>query len=437
VGVALAAALLATPAAATTGVTLIRHCYPATRPAPGVTYQHCTARLSSMPTADVQDVYTVSWRMGDRRVAIGSALMGAEQTNRSIGIHPISRWARGRHGLIAAENGDFFRYGPGSTAYTTGLLVHGRHVLQFGNESEPLAGYSANGRVQFGHVAAAPQLVKFPQRKTASVAGFGVLPGHGDQVGVYRRTGTVVSIGSSYAAVMLTGDPFSTSLSGSRGWADPTGRAQVDTVGSFVLQQAGAAVLTRSYPVVQVTRSQVRVPSGHVLLVYLKRPTDIAAAGFAAILTAKPASVKVTQPTAAWSAVSDTMAGKPMVVVNGRAILHKPADTTSDQWYAEQWRPAIATTAGGRAAMVVIGTTQCARTWWGGCRSSSTKGAQFGQMLKQLGYSNAIEFDNRSSTELFRPAPNNGSCQSRGNCDTMQWGWERDIPAATVLYRAP
>jgi hypothetical protein len=408
-------------------MTLIRHCNPARRIAPGVTYQHCVARLSSMQAA--QQVYTVSWRMGDRRVAIGSALIGAQHTNRAIGIRPISAWARGKHGVIAAENGDFFTYSRGMTAFTTGLLVHGRHVFQFGDPSEPVAGYAGDGRVQFGRVAASPQLVELPGRKSASIAGFGLQPSYDDQVGVYRRAGTVVSIGSRYAAVMLTGNPFATSLSGARRWADPTGRGRLDTVGSFVLQQAGAAVVTRSYPVVQVTKSQVKVPRGHVLLTYLKARAGVAASGFGAVLQTTPASVEVTQPASAWTAVTDTMAGKPMVVVNGKAISHRPADTTDDQWYSQQWRPAIATTAGGRAAMVVIGATG-----WG---SQSTKGAQFGRMLQQLGYTDAIEFDNRSSTELFRPTPNDGSCRSSGSCQSMYRGWERDIPAATVLSRVP
>jgi hypothetical protein len=227
---------------------------------------------------------------------------------------------------------------------------------------------------------------------------------------------------------MLTGNPFSGSLSGTRLWADPTGRAKVDTVGAFVLQQARTATTTQSYRVAKVTKARVTVSRGHVLLVYLKAPTGVAATGFAAILKEVPASVLVTQPTAAWRSVTDTMGGKPMMVADGKAITRKPADTTDDQWYPEQWRPAIATTAGGRAAMVVIGAT--------GWRSQSTKGAQFAQMLQLLGYTNALEFDNRSSTELYRPTPNDGSCVYRGFCRTMYWGWERDIPAATVLSRA-
>jgi hypothetical protein len=377
-----------------------------------------------------QQVYTVSWRMGDRRVAVGSALMGAEQANGSIGIHPISRWAIGRHSVVAAENGDFFSYGRGMTSYTTGLLVHARRVFQFGRDvNEPVAGYSSGGRVQFGKVAASPQLVEFPRGKTATVAGFGVQPVHGDQVGVYRTAGRSVTIGRRYAAVMVSGNPFSTSLSGVRRWADPTGSAKVDTVRSFVFQQAAVPVATKTYRVVKVTKSRVRVPRGHVLLTYLKTSTGVAAAGFEAILKEQPSSVAVTQSTATWQSVTDTMAGKPMMVQGGKAITRKPADTTDDQWYPEQWRPAIATTAGGRAAMVVIGAT--------GWRSQSTKGAQFAEMLQQLGYTDAIEFDNRSSAELFRPKPNDGSCMYDGSCHGMYWGWERDIPVATVVSRVP
>ena len=101
----------------------------------------------------------------------------------------------------------------------------------------------------------------------------------------------------------------------------------------------------------------------------------------------------------------------------------KPANTTGDQWYAEQWRPAIATRRDGRAMMLIAGSPS----------GASTSGAQFARLLVAFDARDALQFDNRSSTELYRRHPSNGSCTHAGNCKT-EWGWERDIPAATMLY---
>jgi hypothetical protein len=64
---------------------------------------------------------------------------------------------------------------------------------------------------------------------------------------------------------------------------------------------------------------------------------------------------------------------------------------------------------------------------------TSTSGPQFARLLVAFGARNALQFDNRSSTELFRPRPDNGTCTHAGACIT-QYGWERDIPLATMLY---
>ena len=72
------------------------------------------------------------------------------------------------------------------------------------------------------------------------------------------------------------------------------------------------------------------LPSGGVGLVY--RSVGIAATGFAAIARMSNPTVVVTAPDAAWAAVTDVMAGKPILVDGGVAAVAKPANTTGDQW---------------------------------------------------------------------------------------------------------
>ena len=64
---------------------------------------------------------------------------------------------------------------------------------------------------------------------------------------------------------------------------------------------------------------------------------------------------------------------------------------------------------------------------------ASTSGAQFAQACWSRCARDALQFDNRSSTELYRPHPSNGSCSHAGVCET-EWQWEPEIPAATMLY---
>jgi hypothetical protein len=170
--------------------------------------------------------------------------------------------------------------------------------------------------------------------------------------------------------------------------------------------------------------TSVTIPSGGVGLVY--RSIGVAASGFAAIARMSTPTVVVNQPDAAWAAVTDVMAGKPILVHGGVAAVAKPGNTTSDQWYAEQWRPAIATRRDGKAMMLIAGSPS----------GTSTSGAQFARLLVAFGARDALQFDNRSSTELYRPHPDNGTCAYAGRC-TTEWGWERDIPAATMLYSHP
>src|SRR5204862_3073126 len=126
------------------------------------------------------------------------------------------------------------------------------------------------------------------------------------------------------------------------------------------------------------------VPTGGVALVY--RNIGTAHDGFAAINNQASPQVTVTEPDAAWTQVTEVMSGKPVLVTNGAAITTRPPNTTSDQWDAEQSRPAIATRMDGKAMMLVAGSPN----------GTSTTGAQFGRVLVAFGARNALQFDNRS-----------------------------------------
>src|SRR5207302_8987091 len=133
----------------------------------------------------------------------------------------------------------------------------------------------------------------------------------------------------------------------------------------------------------------------------------------------------ITISAPAWAAATNIVGGKPQIVANGTSITRPDTFTTTDQWSAQQWRPAIATTTRGNGMMIVIGAAN---------GQTSTTGPQFARMLAQLGAKDAIQFDNRSSTELFLPNTTNHHCvTTHGACYTQQAGWERDIPVAISL----
>jgi hypothetical protein len=63
---------------------------------------------------------------------------------------------------------------------------------------------------------------------------------------------------------------------------------------------------------------------------------------------------------------------------------------------------------------------------------TSTTGAQFGRLLVAFSAQTAIQFNNRSSTELCRPRPNNHTCSHAGALHTIDLGARH--PLATMLY---
>lgn len=368
----------------------------------------------------------VLWKQGDSRISLAAQPLGAQASNGSIPITTISRWATSasRRGLAASLNGDFFTYASNwSLAYPSGLIVHRGAVLDFASRSdEQQAGYAPGGRVVIGTPRAVAERLLLPTGTSLTIGAWGTHAGHRDQVGVIGRAGTYTPP-PGYEAVALATNPFKHVLTGDRLIRNRQGVNRLEPVTRFVLNDASQpdviAQVAVAFPAAPAT--SVTVPTGGVGLVY--RAIGTAHDGFLAIQNQASPHLNVTQPDADWTRVTEVMSGKPVLVTNGTAITSKPANTTSDQWDAEQWRPAIATRTDGKAMMLVAGSPT----------GASTTGAQFGRLLVAFGARTAIQFDNRSSTELYRPRPDNGSCSYAGACNT-QWDWERDIPLATMLY---
>ena len=370
----------------------------------------------------------VSWMPGDHRISLAAQPLAAQRSGASIPITTISRWATeaARPGLVAALNGDFFSYAGWSAALPSGLLVHNRSVLSFGGGTdEQAAGYAPRGRVVLGAPRTIAERLELPVGATLTVGAWGTNAAHRDQVGVIGEAGPYTPP-AGYLAVALATNPFATSLTGDRTMRNAHGVNRMEHVRRFVIDDITQPNVTDRVPVTFPTTgaTTVTIPSGGVGLVY--RSFGVAATGFAAIAKMASPTVVVNQPDAAWATVTDVMAGKPILVKGGVAAVAKPTNTTSDQWYAEQWRPAIATRRDGKAMMLIAGSPT----------GTSTSGAQFARLLVAFGARDALQFDNRSSTELYRPHPNDRSCSYAGTCKTES-GWERDIPAATILYSHP
>ena len=319
----LAATVLVAATAASSGsasgVTVRRSCSSPHLIAPGVTFRRCSARLSNL--ASTQDVFMVSWKPGDRRVSLAAQPLAAQQSGGSIPITTISRWATEavRPGLVASLNGDFFSYAGLTAALPSGLLVHNRSVIWFGDGTdEQAAGYAPHGKLVLGTPRASAQRLDLPTGATLTVGAWGTNADHRDQVGVIGQAGPYTPP-SGYVAVALTTNPFTTSLSGDRTMRNPHGVDRMEHVRRFVIDDITQANVTDRVPVIFPTigTTTVSIPTGGVGLVY--RDVGIAATGFAAIAKMASPTVVVTQPDAAWAAVTDVMAGKPILVTGGVA----------------------------------------------------------------------------------------------------------------------
>jgi hypothetical protein len=267
-----------------------------------------------------------------------------------------------------------------------------------------------------------------PAGHTATIAGFSGLPTKPDQVTTYTRSGVVVRVPTGYTAVVL--DSSLRPLRGRTTYTNTTGSNVRESVSAFTLNPAGLAPPKRAIPIdaVSAATRNVTVPRAGAVLVM--KAGGVASTGFAADLALATPSVTVTMSPAAWAKVTDVISGKPQVVTNGTPLLKKPIYVSQDQWYPEQFRPAIASTSNGHAWFIMIGSVR-------GINGTSLTGAQFAQVLAQLGAKNALQLDNRHSTEIYLKHPSNGMCLSgTGTCHTLMPHYERSIPEAAYLtYR--
>jgi Phosphodiester glycosidase len=397
--------------------------------APGIVFTHWQARVSGV--SDTQDVFQVSWTMGDSHIGLHAALMGTRHSDGSIDIRPISQWAsivRPR-GLAAMVNGDFFSWSSSSTATPSGMLVHNGRLLQEGwggSGGAPSVGFGPAGALVFGRPVAPPLRFMLPGGHTATVAGFSVMPAKPDQVGVYTKPGASVSIAAGMTAV-VAGTNFKHVLRGSSSFSNISGSGVKESVAGFVLTPMGTPAPLATVPIhaPAAGSTAVTVPFGGSVL--MMKSGGLAATGFASLLAQATPSVKVTTSDAAWAGVRDVISGKPQVVTNGVPLVTKPSYVTDDQWYPEQLRPAIASSANGHGWFVLIGSVN-------GINGTSLTGAQFSRVLTQLGAKDALQLDNRHSSEIFMPSMNNGECVAGfGWCHTLMPHYERYIPEAAYL----
>lgn len=403
------------------------------RIAPGVVFTHWRARVSGVP--DTQNVYRVSWTQGDSHIGVHAARMGTFHPRAgTTDIHSISAWAAAAHprGLVAAMNGDFFDWMSPTTARPSGMLVQRRSLLfpgWGGAGGAPAVGFGPRGTLLFGRPRALPVRFLLPGGHSATIHGFGAAPLKGDQVGVYHRAGRVVAIPSGDMAVILK-TPLRHLVTGAVTSKNPTGLNVSETVAAFTLTRLNSAAETTTVRLAPVTSTtKVTVARGESVLLLMN--AGQAAAGFRTLLAEPTPAVRMTITDRAWRSVTDVISGKPEVVKNGQPVGTKPAYVTDDQWYPQQFRPAIATSMTGQGWLIMIGSTN-------GLNGTSLTGAQFGRVLAALGAKNALQLDNRHSTELFLHAsastPSNGLCAGGpGACYTVEPHYERSIPEAAYL----
>ncbi len=418
--------LVATPGAAGLGVLKKLSLVSRRRLAPGVYLTHWHATVSGV--GDVQDVYRVSWPLGDSHVGVHAAMMGALQTGGGIAARPISRWAALAHprGLKAAMNGDFFSASGWVAATPSGMLVRGRQLIQAGwggNGGAPSVGFEPAGRMVFGRPVPFPVKFLLPGGSAATVSGYDSAPTQSDQVGVYNKAGSTVGVTSGYTAVIAR-TSLSTAFVGQARYTNPQGLDRSEPVAAFGLEQFGGRPVSQTVKLTAVSTTSVRVPAGSSVLIM--KSSGMAATGFRAALARSSQSATLLTTSTTWAKVTDVISGKPLVVKNGQALTQKPSYVTDDQWYPEQLRPAIASTAT-QGWMITIGSVN-------GAHGQSLTGVQFGRVLQALGARTALQFDNRHSTELYLPSPTNGQCSaSAGTCHTIAPGYERAIPDAVDL----
>jgi hypothetical protein len=382
---------------------------------PGVVYTHYRASVRGYSRA--QEIYRISWAIGDTHVTLGSALLGTyHPAAETVDVHPVSSLGAPA-GLLAAINGDYSAYTTRTAYRNSGMLVKGRKIYNFG-WGGPGVGYLPAGDFKIGRPRAQPVKLKLPNRLTATIGAFGALPAASDQVGAYDTAGTVVSVPKGYAAFTVDSTAFRTMLSGNRTLRNRSGSDRSEPVVAFAFAEPTSAGTTTSLPIVgsQPAGAQVTVPETGAVL--LAKVGGIAEVGLSALAASANPVVNINGDAEGWSSVSDVMGGKPELVSGGIAISSRPTIVDSWQWTCGGgcWRPALTRSSSGRGSLILIGAR-------GG---SGLTMLSFARVLRQLGAQQAIGFDNNGSAEMYRP----------GHRPYTGYGYERWLPTATTLrYR--
>jgi len=402
---------------------------------PGVTLTHFRAKMHSGPS---QDIYRLSWKLGDPHVQLFAEALSHPTATGSIALNTISNWARSSApaGFLGALNADFFsqgsnwRYGKPS-----GMLVQGRRIYDFGTGG-PAVGYLPAGRMVMGSPIARPVKITLTEGHTATINAFnpssaGLSSVKGDQVAV--KTGATSRVPSGWIGVVVANaspDFFNTMFRGNQQVANSSGLKTGETVRAFRLGEGTGVTTTTQLQVLNtatcggyVCHGQIDVPlaAGQALLI--AKSGHFAESGLVQRANTNAHALTITTDTPRWAGVSDVMGGKPRLVKSGKvsypAPWVNPPMMSNDgwQWDYPHWRPAVAETAT-RGWLIITGGVRY---------GDGVPGWNWGKMLVQLGATNAIGFDNNSSTELYVPG--------RGTW-TFSPGWQRQITEATALtYR--
>jgi hypothetical protein len=399
---------------------------------PGILLTHWRAKMRSGTT---QNLYKLSWRLGDPHVRLmAAALNPPNPATGNIPLGTISHWAgaSGVSGLLGAINGDFFGevgYGWSGLGHPSGMLVQARHVVAFGSGGAGV-GFEPGGRMVMGNPTAKPAKFMLGEGQTATIAAFD--PGSSigsvlrDQVVVKTDRTAPQNIPSGWDGYIVGGastpNPFPTMLRGTEQIKSTSG-SRVEQVAGFRFGDGAGAIPTVTLPIVPAPTNPVQLGPGQVLVMAIAPtahvPTPPADLALTRLATHSQV-VRLTVDATAWGTVQDVMGGKPQLVKNGRVSYPvanvDPPMMSGDgwQWDYPHWRPALAESST-RGFMIITGGVHY---------GNGVYGWNWGRMLVQLGARNAMGFDNNSSTELF--APHYGTW-------SFSPGWERQIAEATAL----
>ena len=400
---------------------------------PGVTLVH--SRITVRGVFGAQEVYKLTWKLGNKHVSLHSSLLGAYDSSSSwITDHQISHLASagGPPGLIAAMTGDYSIYKSWSPmrSVTTGILVQDRRVFKVGRGTLAV-GYKPNGRFVMGHPLARPMKLALPDGVVATVGAFNLAPAalastiKRDQVAAYTNAGAHVTIPSGAIGVVVDSDVLQTELRGSEPYT-PQGANHRETVVAFRLTEPTAERRPVSMPlsatacaaVVCQPNEVVTVPAGGALLLARNdTATAVVALALVKLSLAGSPAIGTAIDDFGWGGVTDATGGKPMLVDAGRAVSSRPDTIDPWQWDCGGgcWRPALVR-AGNSGWMIVIG----------GRGGTGMTMPEFAGVLANMGATDAIGFDNNNSAELWRP----------GHRAITGYGYERMLPTATSLaYR--